>query len=179
MRDLAKSNFIKRPTLDNNDLSLSSGEEIGYLTNGWPCKLTELNIAINISAVTTLQVCFYRESSTLFSKKEVSDLNQIRLSILSSFKKFYESHKDEFGTPPPLNPWESALNIIDGGLLSSRERQVIELIAQGKNSEHISNALKIGRETIKTHRKNAYQKLGVTSCAELYFLISRALMFSK
>ncbi|WP_080690650.1 response regulator transcription factor [Pseudomonas fluorescens] len=179
MRDLAKSNFIKRPTLDNNDLSLSSVEEIGYLTNGWPCNLTELNIAINISVGTTLQVCFYRERNKLFSKKEVSDLNKIRLCILASFKKFYESYKDEFGVSPQLNPWESALNIIDGGILSSRERQVVELIAQGKSAGHISGALKIGRETIKTHRKNAYQKLGVTSCAELYFLISRALVFSK
>ena len=179
MRDLAKSNFIKRPTLDSDALSLSSGEEIGYLTNGWPCNLTELNIAISISAKTTLQVCFYRERNKPFSKKEVYDLNEIRLCILSSFKKFYESYKDEFGISPPPNPWESALNIIDGGLLSSRERQIIELIAQGKNAEYISNTLKIGRETVKTHRKNAYQKIGVTSSAELFFSISRALAFSK
>lgn len=51
--------------------------------------------------------------------------------------------------------------------ISPRELEVIELIKLGMSSSKIANILSVSQETIKTHRKNIYFKLGVSSLVEL------------
>ncbi|SAL84654.1 ATP-dependent transcription regulator LuxR [Caballeronia terrestris] len=50
--------------------------------------------------------------------------------------------------------------------LSARERSIVELIAQGQSNKEIARALGIGPETVKTHVKNAFVKLGVEKRAQ-------------
>jgi DNA-binding NarL/FixJ family response regulator len=52
--------------------------------------------------------------------------------------------------------------------LSSRELQVIGLLAKGFDNEQISRDLVLSYHTIKTHRKNIYLKLGISSLSELF-----------
>ncbi|HEU0264191.1 MAG TPA: response regulator transcription factor [Geobacterales bacterium] len=52
-------------------------------------------------------------------------------------------------------------------LLSSRERQVLQLIAEGKNTKEIAFLLEISVKTIETHRQQVMKKLGIFSVAEL------------
>lgn len=51
--------------------------------------------------------------------------------------------------------------------ISPRELEVIGLIKLGMSSTKIANTLYISQETIKTHRKNIYFKLGVSNLVEL------------
>ena len=51
--------------------------------------------------------------------------------------------------------------------LTKRERQVAELVAQGRSASEIARQLHIGRRTVETHVARAYAKLGVTSRVEL------------
>ncbi len=51
--------------------------------------------------------------------------------------------------------------------LTGRERQVLELIADGKSSIEIGKQLSISPRTVDTHRKNIMDKLGVHSIAGL------------
>jgi DNA-binding NarL/FixJ family response regulator len=51
--------------------------------------------------------------------------------------------------------------------LTSRERQVLELIADGRSSIEIGKHLSISPRTVDTHRKNIMDKLGVHSIARL------------
>ncbi|MGB3466879.1 MAG: helix-turn-helix transcriptional regulator [Cyclobacteriaceae bacterium] len=51
--------------------------------------------------------------------------------------------------------------------LTNREKQVVNLIAVGRNSKDISEELHISKYTVEQHRKNARKKLGVLSLAEL------------
>jgi len=46
--------------------------------------------------------------------------------------------------------------------LTSREKEVLQLIAEGKTYTQISDALFISRETAKTHIRNIYSKLQVS-----------------
>lgn len=52
-------------------------------------------------------------------------------------------------------------------LLSDRERQHLQLIAEGKSTKEIAAALDISVKTVETHRRNVLQKLNVESVAEL------------
>ena len=45
--------------------------------------------------------------------------------------------------------------------LSRREAQVLRQLAGGKGVEQIANALSVGRETVRTHIRQIYRKLGV------------------
>jgi DNA-binding NarL/FixJ family response regulator len=51
--------------------------------------------------------------------------------------------------------------------LTKRERQVAELVADGRTAREIARQLHIGRRTVETHVARAYAKLGVRSRIEL------------
>ena len=51
--------------------------------------------------------------------------------------------------------------MMDESPLTARERDVLELIAQGLKQKQIARDLSITMETARTHIKNAYKKLGV------------------
>jgi DNA-binding NarL/FixJ family response regulator len=52
-------------------------------------------------------------------------------------------------------------------LLSSREREVLQLIAEGKNTKEIAYTLDINIKTVETHRRQIMLKLNLTNVAEL------------
>ncbi len=52
-------------------------------------------------------------------------------------------------------------------LLSTREREVVDLILLGKTNRQIAEALNIAETTVKTHCKNSYLKLGVKNKREI------------
>ena len=51
--------------------------------------------------------------------------------------------------------------------LTPRELQVVKLIAEGRSSEQIAEALVISRKTVDHHRSNILGKLGMRNVAEL------------
>ena len=56
--------------------------------------------------------------------------------------------------------------------LTSREKQIMELVASGKTSVQISVILAISERTVQTHRSSALQKLELSSPADVGILIS-------
>jgi len=52
-------------------------------------------------------------------------------------------------------------------VLTRREIEVLELIADGCKSEEIARKLCISRRTVNNHRQNIYEKLDITTVAEL------------
>ena len=51
--------------------------------------------------------------------------------------------------------------------LSSRENEVLQLVAEGRTSRAIASALNISTKTVETHRRQIMQKLGVNTVADL------------
>ena len=52
-------------------------------------------------------------------------------------------------------------------VLTSREREVIQLLAEGKTSKEVAVALNLSVKTAETHRTNLMRKLGLHSVADL------------
>jgi two-component system response regulator NreC len=52
-------------------------------------------------------------------------------------------------------------------LLTTREREVLQLLAEGKNNKEVAAILNLSLYTIETHRSNILQKLNLHSGAEL------------
>jgi len=53
-----------------------------------------------------------------------------------------------------------------GVKLSKREKEVLELVAQGLTAREIAEALFVSTDTVETHRRNIIQKLGARNIAE-------------
>src|SRR3954447_10696700 len=65
--------------------------------------------------------------------------------------------KSAAGSGPALGP----------ELLTPREADVLELLRQGRSNAEIALALHVSIETVRTHRRNIYRKLGVRTRREL------------
>ena len=51
--------------------------------------------------------------------------------------------------------------------LSAREREILQLVAEGRSSAQVANMVHISVRTVDTHRYNVMQKLGIHSIAGL------------
>lgn len=60
-----------------------------------------------------------------------------------------------------------ASDISPASLLSAREREVLQLIAEGTKTKDIADRIHVSVKTVETHRQQIMRKLNVTSVAEL------------
>jgi len=67
----------------------------------------------------------------------------------------------------PRTRRETAPEGIGPELLTPREADVLELLQEGRANAEIALALHVGVETVRTHARNIYRKLGVRSRREL------------
>jgi DNA-binding NarL/FixJ family response regulator len=79
---------------------------------------------------------------------------------------------------PPLSPsishrllnyfsaMEAPLQVVKDHGLTSREVEVLSVIAQGHSLNEVASILQVSRNTTATHVKNIYSKLNITSRAE-------------
>lgn len=70
---------------------------------------------------------------------------------------------DSVTGPIPEQPWNALRRELDGKPLCQRERQVLELIAQGSSNNEIACALGIAIETVKFYVRRLLAKLGARS----------------
>jgi len=63
--------------------------------------------------------------------------------------------------------WVREGSIVSASPLSGREREVLQLLAEGESSKGIAGALCISVKTVESHRKQIMDKLGLRSIAEL------------
>jgi DNA-binding NarL/FixJ family response regulator len=66
-----------------------------------------------------------------------------------------------------LSGFGDRLDIGGPDLLTPREADVLELLQEGRTNAQIAHTLSIGIETVRTHARNIYRKLGVASRREL------------
>ena len=52
-------------------------------------------------------------------------------------------------------------------LLTDREKEVLQLLAQGRSNKEAATQLNVGLSTIETHRAKLMQKLNLHSTAEI------------
>jgi DNA-binding NarL/FixJ family response regulator len=52
-------------------------------------------------------------------------------------------------------------------LLTAREREVLQLLAEGRSNKEVAAVLEVGLSTIETHRANLMQKLNLHNTAEI------------
>ncbi len=75
-----------------------------------------------------------------------------------------------------LNPSRNPSEFFGGGL-TPRQREVLQLVAEGKTTKEISAALHISPKTVEFHRNSLMDELGVRTTAELTrYAVSRGIV---
>jgi DNA-binding NarL/FixJ family response regulator len=59
------------------------------------------------------------------------------------------------------------LELAEPDILTRREADILNLLQEGMTNAQIAHALSIGVETVRTHARNIYRKLGITSRRDL------------
>jgi DNA-binding NarL/FixJ family response regulator len=65
-----------------------------------------------------------------------------------------------------LNPRQNPAELF-GGKLTPRQREVLQLVAEGRSTKEISTILNISPKTVEFHRNSIMDELGIRSIAEL------------
>jgi len=63
-------------------------------------------------------------------------------------------------------------------LLTSREKEVLQLLAEGKSNKEVASLLDVSNLTVETHRSNLMQKLNLHSTAEIVLYAVRKKLIS-
>ncbi len=92
----------------------------------------------------------------------------IAVETLAKHKPFFTPHATEvivnnFNTSKP----GVAVPELIGNRLTSREREIVQLLAEGKSSKEVASSLGISVKTAETHRANIMRKLDVHSVSEV------------
>ena len=63
-------------------------------------------------------------------------------------------------------------------LLTDREKEVLQLLAQGKSNKEVAQVLSLSPHTVETHRTHFMQKLGLHNTAEIVIYAMRKKIIS-
>jgi DNA-binding NarL/FixJ family response regulator len=70
-------------------------------------------------------------------------------------------------TSTPAEPLERFDYLAEADILTGREAEVLQLLQEGMSNAEIAHALSIGIETVRTHARNIYRKLGISTRRDL------------
>jgi DNA-binding NarL/FixJ family response regulator len=70
-------------------------------------------------------------------------------------------------TSAPSEPAERFDYLPEADILTAREAEVMQLLQEGMTNAQIAHELSIGLETVRTHARNIYRKLGIKTRRDL------------
>ena len=70
-------------------------------------------------------------------------------------------------TSAPSEPAERFDYLPEADILTAREAEVLQLLQEGMTNAQIAHELSIGLETVRTHARNIYRKLGIKTRRDL------------
>jgi len=177
MRNLAPDAFFEIDRCKAFKVSPSDTEEIGYVTDNWPKAMEEMNIAVSVQDDMLAEITLSRShSGPGYSTHDVDAVSAIFPAIAAVLRRHWVDFELS-GTraTPPDSGVDDAFADFGQSILTEREREVARLILRGHSSASIGQNLTISLGTVKTHRKNAYAKLNISSQSELLSMFLQSL----
>lgn len=179
IRDLAPDAFFKSEYYNSFRVRPRVTEEIGYLTENWPEGLEEIDIALTLAPEVVTELSIYRSLRKRgFDDDELARVSAAIPLLRTLLRRYWAAFAADGRGAPPDSRVDDAFANFGAAVLTGRERDVAQLILRGHSSESIGFNLGISLGTVKTHRKNAYAKLEISSQSELLSLFLRSLQAS-
>lgn len=169
------SDFVRAGTTaqapdDGIQVHRDEREPIGYRTPHWPRALNEVIMLVRLPNENALEFTFLTPLG--------SDLTQHRHKILSGVfpyiecvvQRCFQLTPAAFAIQSGENRREAKFQNFGADILTNREREVTQLVLVGHSSTSIALNLGIAMPTVKSHRRNIFAKMNISSQAELFNL---------
>ena len=98
-----------------------------------------------------------------FPEDDNANFDKVAVHFLESGKAFTFESMTSYLQQEFRDPSNTGANADQHSLLTTREREILSLIAAGKTNPQIAAQLIIGAGTVKTHTLNIYRKLEVAN----------------
>ena len=175
IRDLAPDAFFVSEYYKSYRAHPRASEEIGFITEGWPEGMEEALIVFALDNGEIGELGIYRDlAGGGFSDGELARIAAVEPALGAIFRKYWAAAGGAKASPPDSRV-DDAFAGFGEQTLTMREREVARMILHGHSSESICFNLGISLGTVKTHRKHAYAKLGISSQSELLSLFLQSL----
>ena len=160
LRDLAPDRFYQGEYYRNYYMQTGLAEEIGFF------------ICLPDQAVIVVSMM---RAEKAFSAKEIRELRQYWPVINAACSQHWRGLAADFGLPggnSKTNGLHKSLELafqnFGKGVLTPREREVVEYTLKGHSAEAVGKILEISPGTVRIHRRNIYAKLHIRSQGELF-----------
>ena len=166
LSEIAPDRFYQGEYFRNYYGQTGLAEEIGYL----------VNVHDGLSIVISLM-----RRTRRFSKAEIKALKAAWPVVEAACQRHWKQTPDtreqaESGFEGKV---ELAFRRIGEGILTPREREVVELTLRGHSADAVGKLLNISSGTVRIHRKNIYSKLRINSQGELFSAFLTAITDSR
>ncbi len=160
IRDLAPDRFFQGEYFRNYYARTGLAEEIGFF--------------IELPGHAIVVVSLMRAQKA-FSVREFRQLRKFWPVVRAACLKHWNELAAEFDAPGRPHSGTIMLESVDAaftefgdGILTPRERQVVEFTLKGHSADAVGRILKISPGTVRIHRRNIYAKLRIRSQGELF-----------
>jgi len=168
MQDLAPDEFYPSVGAHPGYVSPCISEEPGYLSE-------EIGFfAVNGDGPYLVLSLMRGRHRPPFSQTEFRALHAVTPIVLSTMARHWrdlgETSQSRNAPLCMSSVIEQAFTHFGSDLLTPREQEVVQMILRGHSTQSIARITDILESTVKSHRKNAYAKLGISSQGELFSL---------
>lgn len=165
LKDLAPDRFYQGEYFRNYYEQTGLAEEIGFF----------VDLAQNTTAVLSLM-----RAERPFSQREFRDMTEVFPLIAAASRRHWANLSQLFGGSIAPDGVQTRVAQVFGsfgnGILTPREREVVEHTLKGHSAEAVGQLLTISPGTVRIHRRNIYAKLRINSQGELFSRFISALV---
>lgn len=167
LRDLAPDRFYQGEYFRNYYKQTGLAEEICYV--------------IRLPREATVCLSLMRADKA-FSAKDMRNLGKTWPVVSAACRQHWANLADQFAEESDDGPdmrrrtLEEAFQKFDDGLLTPREKEVVEFTLKGHSADAVGRILRISPGTVRIHRRNIYSKLRIRSQGELFSRFIDALL---
>jgi DNA-binding CsgD family transcriptional regulator len=165
MRDLAPDRFYQGEYFRNYYIQTGLAEEIGYFVD-FPDSAMPDGAMIVVSLM---------RAERPFSAREFREFELLTPIVAVCCRRHWADlapHRADPGAdpvrPPPHPDVKHAFRTFGAGVLTAREREVVEYTLKGHSADAVGKILNIASGTVRIHRRNIYAKLRINSQVELF-----------
>ncbi|MGL4237286.1 response regulator transcription factor [Tabrizicola sp.] len=159
MRDLAPDRFYQGEYFRSYYVQTGLAEEIGFFVGAGP----ETTVVLSLM-----------RAAKAFSAREVASLRTAWPVVEAAAGRHWSDLSKRFeaqgkgGAGAFDHQIARSFQRFGEGILTPREREVVEYTLKGYSAEAICQMLGISSGTVRIHRRNIYAKLGISSQGELF-----------
>lgn len=166
LSEIAPDRFYQGEYFRNYYGQTGLAEEVGYL----------IDVHENLSIVVSLM-----RRTRRFSKAEIKTLKAACPIIDAACRRNWHATAQNADDHVPVLEMnvERAFRSIGEGILTPREREVVEHTLRGNSADATGKLLGISSGTVRIHRKNIYSKLRISSQGELFSAFLSAITESQ